>query len=185
MCSVGAISLDGPRELRRGRCECQETAWVPVRRFRGFRAFEVGALEPHPATGRDEVVHPHVEGRRLCAGDAGEPLSQALDAGRLADAFLLVRSVLATYNANSPYVPLAEWHGFACADCGRHCDSSDRSTCERCDASLCDNCSSSCARCSRTHCDSCLEPCDVCRDSHCSGCLADTASGRSVCRESR
>lgn len=33
--------------------------------------------------------------------------------GRLADAFLLVRSA---------YVPLAEWDGFACADCGRRAD---------------------------------------------------------------
>ena len=162
-----------------------EFGWGSARLVRGARSFEAIALEPHPAASREDVVHPHVEGRRLCAGDAAEPLRQALDAGCLTDAFLIVRSVLVTYNANSAYVPLADWDGFSCSECGRRANSQERFNCERCESSLCDECSSSCTRCSETHCSDCLEPCAVCRDRHCSDCLTETASTRTVCRECR
>ena len=162
-----------------------EFGWSPTLGFRGSRSFDVIALEPNSASGRDEVVHPHVEGRRLCSGDASEPLDQALDSGRLVDAFLLVRSVLTTYNPNSPYVALDEWHGCHCSDCGRRSDRHECSSCEGCDSQLCDECACSCTRCSATHCSDCLEPCAACGDSHCSACLTQTESNRAVCPDCR
>jgi len=162
-----------------------EFGWDYSRRFRGARAFEVIALEPNPATGRDEVVHPHVEGRRLCAGEATEPLRQAVDEGRLADAFLLVHSVLTTYNPRSPYVPLSQWDGFRCANCARRDSESSRSECAACDCSLCSECSDSCCRCSETRCSECLTPCDVCDDRFCAACLIETRSNRLVCNDCR
>src|SRR5205823_4305613 len=83
--------------------------WDRAGRDPAARCFAVVALDPRPAAGRDEVTHPHVENDALCAGDAAGPLDRAVADGRLADAFLLVRSVLTTYNPASAYVPLAEW----------------------------------------------------------------------------
>ena len=162
-----------------------EFSWAPGRCFRGVRSFEVIALEPNPAAGRDEVVHPHVDGRRLCPGDAAEPTRLALDAGRLADAFLLVRSVLTTYNADSPFVPLAAWDGFHCGDCGRHGHEMDRSSCSGCSTDLCDDCAGSCNRCSESHCTDCLLACAVCDERRCRGCLVTTPSERLVCPDCR
>ena len=158
-----------------------EFGWDRVGHEKAVRCFDVVALDPHPAAGRDEVTHPHVEGHTLCAGDATVPLAQAVADGRLADAFLLVRSVLTTYNPRSAYVPLAEWEGFACADCGRRADREDRSTCEACDRDLCGDCADSCAGCAETRCGDCLESCDVCSVRHCRGSLDTTPAGRAVC----
>lgn len=159
--------------------------WDRVGRTSAARCFEVMALEPNPAAGRDEVTHPHVQGVELCAGDATRPLERALADGRLGDAFLIVRSVLTTYNPASAYVLLAEWDGVACADCGRRVDPDDRSACEGCDADLCESCSGSCATCPAPRCASCLGTCDTCRAACCPGCLLTTASSRAVCPECR
>ena len=61
------------------------------------------ALDPHPAALNDAVTHPHVSDERLCTGDAGAAIQAALAAGRVFDFFTLVRSVLVTYNPESPY----------------------------------------------------------------------------------
>lgn len=158
-----------------------ELAWDRVGQEKAVRCFDVVALDPHPAAGRDEVTHPHVEGNTLCAGDATVPLARAVADGRLADAFLLVRSVLTAYNPRSAYVPLAEWDGFCCADCGRRADPEDRCTCGGCDRDLCEDCADACAACAETRCGDCLEPCDVCAARHCRGSLDTTPSGRAVC----
>jgi hypothetical protein len=160
-----------------------ELHWDRAERENAARCFEVVALDPHPAAGREEVTHPHVEGNTLCAGDAAAPLARAVATGRLADVFLLVRSVLTTYNPRSAYVPLAEWDGFVCADCGRRVDRTDRCPCGACDRDLCEDCAESCAACSEPRCGDCLEPCDVCSARHCRGSLDVTPSGRAVCPE--
>ena len=148
------------------------------------RAFEVVALEPNPPSGRSDVVHPHVDDRHLCAGDAAEPLRVALEQGRIADAFLLVQSVLANYNSQSAYVPLADWEGFVCAHCGTRGRSGSAGSCDACDSELCSDCSDSCASCSDTCCPGCLESCERCDDRCCRACLSAVA-GRAVCPECR
>jgi hypothetical protein len=163
-----------------------EFGWDRVGHISASRCFDPIALEPNPAAGRDEVPHPHVQGVELCAGDATGPLGRALSDGRLADAFLIVRSVLTTYNPQSAYVPLAEWDGAVCSDCGRRVDPEDRYSCEACESDLCESCSGSCTVCSTSRCCGCLESCDVCRTSCCAGCLLKPAgSDRTVCPECR
>jgi hypothetical protein len=162
-----------------------EFGWDRVGHISAPRCFDVVALEPNPAAGRDEVVHPHVQGVELCAGDAAGPLERALSDGRLADAALIVRSVLTAYNPASAYVPLAEWDGVCCSDCGRRVDLDDRYSCEGCDADLCESCSGSCATCPASRCGACLGSCDVCRASCCRGCLQTAGSDRAVCPECR
>ena len=151
----------------------------------GVRSFEVIALAPNPASGRDDVAHPHVQDGLLCGGDAVTPLRLAVAAGRLVDAFLLVRSVLSHYNANSPYVSLAEWDGFLCADCRGRGGREERLTCEGCECSLCNECAMTCSACPETRCADCMTPCDYCLDRHCHGCVTQTDDDRAICADCR
>ena len=146
--------------------------------------FEIVALEPNPAAGgKGDVTHPHVRDRHLCAGEAVAPLRKALEDGRIADAFVLVRSVLRTYNPSSPYTPLAEWGGSPCRECGRNATGDERYCCEGCDADFCGECTSGCARCDSTRCAGCLDPCALCRQPCCSSCLTDDPDGREICTD--
>jgi hypothetical protein len=155
--------------------------WGRAGRSSAADGFTITALAPHRAAGRREVVHPHVLDGRLCAGDAAGPLDRAVRSGRLADAFLLVRSVLTTYNAGSPYAPLEEWDGVSCSDCGRVVTDDDRYSCAGCEDDLCEDCALSCVACSDTRCSGCREPCAVCEDGCCPACLVEVSSGRTVC----
>ena len=74
-------------------------------------AFQAVALDPHPASSSDTTTHPHVRDDYLCAGEASEPISAALREGRVADAFLLVRSVLTNYNRSSPFIAPCSFSG--------------------------------------------------------------------------
>jgi hypothetical protein len=160
-------------------------AWGRALRFPGGQCFDLVALDPNPAGGRPDVTHPHVRDGIVCAGDATAPLERAVAEGRLAEAFLLVRSVLSAYNPHSPYVSLEEWDGVTCSDCGCQVDPEERYTCEACEAELCGDCLTSCAACSDPRCAGCLEPCTVCRADCCPACLEDTGSKRSVCPDCR
>jgi len=155
--------------------------WNRLGRRNAASCFDVVALEPNPAAGRDDVVHPHVRDGLLCPGDAEDPLVLALAGGRLADGFLLVRNVLTTYNPHSPHVPLEEWAGFACAECGYRADDEDRFTCAACGADVCDSCASYCTACSSARCGQCMEACAACRAPCCPGCLHTGDAGKEVC----
>jgi hypothetical protein len=135
--------------------------------------YSIIALEPNPAAGRPDVTHPHVNEKRLCAGDAVNPIRTALESGRLFDFFVLVRSVLQTYNSQSPYVRLEEWDGGGtpCHDCGGTVHEDDSFYCERCDNQFCDACTSFCRTCEESACTECLTRCPVCNDPTCANCL--------------
>ena len=139
-------------------------------------AFRVIALNPHSAATNDSVTHPHVSEEYLCAGDANVALVQALATGRICDAFLLVKSVLETYNPSSPYVSLDDWQGISCYDCGYVTDEENIFYCETCDQSFCDDCFSYCRSCHTSLCQGCLSECPVCEEPVCEGCM-------SVCSE--
>jgi hypothetical protein len=134
-------------------------------------AFDIVALEPNPAAGDPDVVHPHVRDGQLCAGDGTVPIAAALAEGRLCDAFLAVAAVLNTYNESSPYVRLDQWAGQPCADCGRRVSEDEHYFCESCHEAYCGECSSSCDLCDRSSCRACLEE--------------DAESGRLCCRRCR
>jgi hypothetical protein len=148
--------------------------------------FDIVALDPHPAAANSRVTHPHVKDRLLCAGDASVPIRKALEQGRLADAFCLVRSVLEHYNPDSPHVPLDDWEGTVCHDCGRNVGDNDRWCCEGCGSDFCDDCIGNCACCDTTRCHGCLMRCDACNEPCCARCLVFCAgSGAECCRHCR
>jgi hypothetical protein len=133
-------------------------------------AFEVTALDSHPAASNEDVTHPHVRDGEVCAGDATVPIASALAEGRLVDAFLALNSVLHTYNPHSPYVSLDQWDGNRCSDCGGVFD--ETYFCNGCEEDFCDDCATSCDICDATYCNGCLEEdpesghmcCRGCRD---------------------
>ncbi len=133
-------------------------------------ALRIVALDPNPASADSSVTHPHVRAEQLCAGDATSPIQRAFDEGRLADLFLIVRSVLQTYNEGSPYVALDKWDGIFCFDCGDTIDREQSYGCERCGRDFCDECMSCCRECGAAHCLGCLFTCQFCKQPHCSIC---------------
>ena len=142
--------------------------------------FRVIALDPNPAASNDNVTHPHVEAESLCAGDARLPIQRALEQGRIADFFLIVNSVLLTYNSGSPYVSLADWHGVHCSDCGDLVDPEVRHTCTECDRDLCESCYGYCEHCSGYFCCGCVTRCDACDEEVCHGCQQSCESCEST-----
>lgn len=144
-------------------------------------AFSILAEDPNPAGGRDGVTHPHVKDERLCAGEALVPIGSALQTGRICDFFLLVRSVLQTYNAHSAYVPLDNWNGSPCQDCGHLMDDGEGFCCEYCENNLCDSCISYCRNCNNAGCLSCLETCPACEDRFCPNCMTTCSECKQSC----
>ncbi len=134
-------------------------------------SFKILALDPRPAGTDSAVTHPHVSGGRLCCGEAVNAINEALRQGRLCDFFLIVRSVLTTYNPDSPYVSLDEWHGIPCYECGEHMSEDDRCYCESCGYDYCECCASYCRGCEESRCNSCLTSCAGCDVWFCSSCL--------------
>jgi hypothetical protein len=138
--------------------------------------FEVIALEPNPASSDECVTHPHVKDKVLCAGNAKPALRKALEQKRLADAFCLVRSVLLTYNPDSPHVSLSEWGGKChCHDCGASVRADDAWICDRCTEDFCSYCIGECKDCHVTRCANCTDRCVVCKEPVCERCLRQSA----------
>ena len=135
------------------------------------RAYAVVAIDPHPAASKDEVTHPHVSDECLCAGDAGAAINMSLRGGRVCDFFLLIRSVLETYNPDSPFVSLNNWSGVACYECGYIASDDDIHWCSCCENDYCHDCSSYCIRCDESTCIGCLEKCSACDESVCPSCM--------------
>ena len=161
--------------------------WGSYHGAQGMR-YEIIAIDPHPAASNESIAHPHVQDGSLCAGDGCAAIRQALQDGRLLDFFLIVRNILNTYNASSPYVALDAWFGIECVDCGTIVSEDYRWTCEKCDSNVCgecyyrcescecvfcSTCTSSCRFCDQTCCESCLVRCAKCREMVCLGCLED------------
>ena len=170
-----------------------ELEGVPLGRFQirlkwqkllEHRAYEALALDPNPAATSSSTTHPHVQSDSLCEGEGRAAIGAALEQGRVLDFFLLVRQVLETYNPGSAYVPLSDWSGVECSDCGVTACEEDSTSCGRCDASLCSDCSRSCSECHRNLCNSCGTVCDGCDTDFCSACLGEcTACGERYCGE--
>jgi hypothetical protein len=151
-------------------------------RSNNSQPYTVVALDPHCPNANEHVTHPHVSDDHLCEGDAAAAIHAALQEGRLCDFFVLVRSVLETYNRESPYVALESWYGTPCHDCGAVVDDDDRYFCESCDRDYCGDCISSCTECGNSRCPSCLEECSFCQDNLCGHCIEHCAQcGKSSC----
>lgn len=138
------------------------------------------AIDPHPAATSDEVTHPHVSNERVCEGDGVVAIRTALEQGRLCDFFTMVSNILNTYNPDSPYIPLADWDGEPCYECGYVMDSENSYYCSYCDRSFCEECSTYCHSCDETICLGCTEKCEICEDSVCPRC-AETRCAECGC----
>jgi len=136
-------------------------------------AYRVVATDPQEAASSSDITHPHVNGDRLCEGEANLPIREALKQGRLFDFFTIVRQTLQTYNAGSAYVQLDSWNGVRCADCGWQIpDNDDQYSCPQCHDFVCNECVSGCAGCDTDHCNQCTENCSGCGESNCRTCLS-------------
>lgn len=134
------------------------------------RPYYIIALEPYPAGSSDDVTHPHVSNEILCEGDGSILIRKALEQGRLADFFDMVIRILNTYNPDSPYVPLNEWHGYPCYDCGYTVNRDESYFCEECQNDFCSECSGYCKICDTTICRGCLSECPDCHEPVCKDC---------------
>ncbi len=139
--------------------------------IKSAQPYEIESLDPNPAAGSDDVVHPHVQDQRLCEGDGHLAIQAALEQGRLLDFFVMVRQILETYNDSSPYVSLEKWYGANCQDCGDCVCRDESCRCDHCEVDLCHDCSRSCEDCCRTCCNSCSQSCDGCGKSCCTRCI--------------
>jgi hypothetical protein len=145
----------------------------------------VMAIDPHPAATDESVTHPHVSNDVVCEGDGAAAIRAALETGRLSDFFAMVRSILTTYNPESPYVSLADWDGVPCYECGYVMDSESSYYCVYCENAVCDECSSVCTGCGEVVCKSCAGTCEICESSLCPQCAKSKCSEcESVCCES-
>jgi hypothetical protein len=158
-----------------------QLSWTRLAHDAGSRCLEIVALDPQPAPTNEAVTHPHVRDNTLCAGDAAVPLQRALEQGRLADAFCLVRSVLTHYNPASPHVPLAEWGGQTCYECGCCVGDDDASHCEGCSSCFCEDCMSRCSGCGANRCSQCLENCPLCEEPCCCRCRRRSTHSDKIC----
>jgi hypothetical protein len=131
------------------------------------------ALEPNPASTDDGVTHPHINSNRLCEGDGSASIKAAIEDGRICDFFTIVRSILNTYSPDSPYVPLDDWDGTTCYDCGRTVNSDDIYYCDHCEHDYCDECSTYCRHCEETVCLGCSGQCSYCEEMLCRSCVSE------------
>jgi len=134
--------------------------------------YRVIALDPNPAATDNSVTHPHVNGEKLCEGDGCAAIRAAIEEGRICDFFTLVRSILNTYGEDSPYVPLSDWNGISCYDCGYTMSSEDTYYCERCEHDYCSECSTYCRQCEATVCLGCSGQCSYCEEFVCARCVS-------------
>jgi len=132
--------------------------------------YHVIALEPNPAATDDNVTHPHVSNETLCEGDGCVAIRSAIEEGRVCDFFTMVRSILNTYNPDSPYVALHDWYGEPCYECGYVMGSDSSYYCCFCERDFCEECATYCRSCDETVCAGCTERCEVCDEPMCPRC---------------
>ena len=137
--------------------------------------FRIEALDPNPSAPNENVPHPHVDGDHLCTGDGSTAIHGALIAGRLSEFFVLVRSILRTYNPESPYVSIEDWDGRPCEDCGYTASEDNAFYCEGCENTFCDECVRSCETCDVTLCRGCLHRSEISGVWVCESCAGQCA----------
>jgi hypothetical protein len=118
-----------------------------------------------------DYFHPHVSENNLCEGEGKLPIKQALRDHRLLDFFMLVRSILNTYNPSSAYMTLDNWRGQPCSDCGEICAENEAYTCEHCGSIVCSHCLVKCPDCRYIYCMECTEECNSCGILVCTECI--------------
>ena len=139
------------------------------------------ALDPNPAASSEDTTHPHVSNDQLCEGEGSATISAALQQGRLCDFFMMVTSILNTYNAGGAYVSLSDWEGMPCYDCGYVMSSEDVYYCNICNEHYCDQCCAYCRFCDESICVGCAAGCGVCEETACPDCMHECRDCGKLC----
>lgn len=140
------------------------------------------ALNPNPAATDEAITHPHVTSEKLCEGDGAAAIRASLEEGRLCDFFTMVKSILTTYNSESPYIALHDWEGSSCYDCGCTTSAEDTYYCYHCVHDYCSDCSTYCRHCEETVCLGCSGQCAYCEEFVCAKCVSGCKEcGELVC----
>lgn len=150
----------------------------------GASPYFVAALDPHPAATDESVTHPHVSNEKLCEGDGAVTIRVALEQSRLCDFFTMVRSILNSYNPDSPYVSLDDWGGEPCYDCGYVASREDTYYCYYCEHDFCSECSTYCRLCEETICLGCSGECPYCEERVCKNCFSRCTECEELCCQS-
>lgn len=141
------------------------------------------ALEPNHAPAEESLVHPHVRGDEACLGEATELMQKPFARGQIESVFLILNSMLNTYNPGSPYRTMEEWYeeGHSCSMCGSELNEDESYSCNDCGISICDECSYWCSRCEEYYCESHAGfTCGWCEESVCGGCDHNECKGCSM-----
>lgn len=150
--------------------------------------------QPRPDTGMF-YFHPHVSSThsdddnpvgQICLGPHTDIVTAAARDGRLHDLFLILTSLLNTYNSSSAYFRLEEWLGitYTCVVCGFSTNEDSLiSMCEQCERDICGDCIQRCDRCTQYRCRGChsdFSVCARCDSSVCDDCYSICCSCESV-----
>lgn len=144
------------------------------------------ALDPNPAAGSPDTTHPHVDAENICLGDGHEAVVLSAQQGRVFDLISQIETILNTYGAGSPYIPLSEWDSApnACHNCDHNMDDRDGIGCDGCGQTYCYDCSYACSRCGNAGCQDCFpsRSCSGCSETICDECTTTCICGEACCR---
>jgi len=143
--------------------------------------YRVFARDPNPAITNDSVTHPHVQSEVVCEGEGQMVIRRSLEQGRLFDFFTMVASLLRTYNPDSPYVELSNWHSVECTECADVITANAQTRCKKCEITLCTECARDCSDCDSPFCHECLSHCDTCHGGCCTSCLKQCVQCNADC----
>ncbi len=151
------------------------------------RMIQVEALDPNPAAENEDITHPHVKENEPCLGEALDIIQNAFVEGRMESVFMILDSLLKTYNPGSPHVPIDEWNEHSrteCDRCGEKVDQDEITYCEICEHYCCGECCDHCDSCREYVCSECIVgKCVGCHQSICQSCFEGRGSSCDGCQE--
>lgn len=134
--------------------------WADLRKYGNTRPHEVmfhgKAVTPNKSSSGNH--HPHISASdwRICYGRGEQALSNAILAGRLFDAFIVINRVLHNYGG-SPYCRLEHWAVTTtktCSNCGDALVEGSSTKCS-CGNEVCPKCVDECVDCQKVYCNTC------------------------------
>ncbi len=135
------------------------------------------ACTPNYPVANEETTHPHVQSDEICLGRGSDQFYDAMQQGRILDAFTILNSILVTYNPDSAYIKIENWNrnpdDYAeCNDCGDEISIEETTSCHKCSSSYCRDCVFECGGCQEYYCSYCSSSkCSICKGKHlCNDC---------------
>ncbi len=141
---------------------------IPINMIRS--SVTIVACNPSRPAADEETTHPHVQSDVMCLGRGSDQFYDAMQQGRILDVFTILNSILVTYNPDSAYVKIENWHrdpdDYAqCNDCEDDVNIQEATSCQQCEECYCNNCIHSCSVCDEMRCEYCMNhKCSICKD---------------------